>query len=94
MFRCFFRVFVALGITLRHSPLPRVILAYIYLSIGGALFLSSLAYYRLLAGHPALAGLAVPGMVTGSPGMEGPGAQSYDVIAWNRDGKTTIYARR
>mgnify|MGYP001329809909 FL=1 len=49
---------------------------------------------KLLAEHPALAGLAVPGMVTGSPGMEGPGAQSYDVIAWNRDGKTTIYARR
>ncbi len=49
---------------------------------------------QLLAQHPALAGLAVPGMVTGSPGMEGPGAQPYDVIAWDREGKTTVYARR
>lgn len=49
---------------------------------------------KLLAEHPALAGLAVPGMVTGSPGMEGPGAQPYDVIAWDREGKTTVYARR
>lgn len=49
---------------------------------------------KLLAEHPALAGLAVPGMVTGSPGMEGPGAQHYDVIAWDRQGNTTVYARR
>jgi hypothetical protein len=49
---------------------------------------------RLLTQHPALAGLSVPGMVTGSPGMEGPGAEPYDVVAWDRDGKTTVYARR
>lgn len=49
---------------------------------------------KLLAEHPPLAGLAVPGMVTGSPGMEGPGAQHYDIIAWDRQGKTTVYARR
>jgi hypothetical protein len=41
---------VALGVTLRHSAVPRAILAYVYLAIGGALILSSLAYYRLLAG--------------------------------------------
>lgn len=49
---------------------------------------------KLLADHPAVIGLSVPGMVTGSPGMEGPGAQHYDVIAWDREGKTTVYARR
>ena len=49
---------------------------------------------KLLADHPALIGLAVPGMVTGSPGMEGPGARHYDVIAWDRGGNTTVYARR
>lgn len=49
---------------------------------------------KLLAEHPAVAGLAVPGMVTGSPGMEGPNPQHYDVIAWDRTGKTTVYARR
>ena len=49
---------------------------------------------RLLTEHPAIAGLAVPGMVTGSPGMEGPGAQPYDVMAWDRAGKTSVYAHR
>jgi hypothetical protein len=49
---------------------------------------------RLLEEHPAIAGLAVPGMVTGSPGMEGPGAEHYDVVAWDRQGKTRVYARR
>ncbi|HEY7685029.1 MAG TPA: DUF411 domain-containing protein, partial [Gemmatimonadales bacterium] len=49
---------------------------------------------KLLEEHPAIAGLAVPGMVTGSPGMEGPGAEHYNVVAWDRQGKTSVYARR
>jgi hypothetical protein len=49
---------------------------------------------KILTEHPAIAGLAVPGMVTGSPGMEGPGAQPYDVVAWDRAGKTSVYAHR
>ena len=49
---------------------------------------------KLIADHPAILGLAVPGMVTGSPGMEGPNPRHYDVIAWDRTGKTTVYARR
>ncbi|HET7462758.1 MAG TPA: DUF411 domain-containing protein [Longimicrobium sp.] len=50
---------------------------------------------KLLAEHPAdVAGLTVPGMVTGSPGMEGPSPQHYDVIAFTRDGKTRVYASR
>jgi hypothetical protein len=50
---------------------------------------------RLLREHPAdIAGLAVPGMVTGSPGMEGPNPQHYDVIAFTRDGHTRVYASR
>ena len=50
---------------------------------------------RLLREHPAdIAGLAVPGMVTGSPGMEGPDPQHYDVIAFTRDGQTRVYASR
>ena len=44
---------IALGITLRHSALPRPILAGVYLAIGGALFLSSLRYYRLLGAKSA-----------------------------------------
>jgi hypothetical protein len=36
---------VALGATLRHSTVPRQYLAALYLTIGGALLLSSLHYY-------------------------------------------------
>ncbi|MGE5680836.1 MAG: hypothetical protein ACM34K_08140 [Bacillota bacterium] len=36
---------VALGITLRHSPVPKKYLSVVYNTIGGALFLSSLHYY-------------------------------------------------
>jgi len=49
---------------------------------------------RLLAEHPKVAGLAVPGMVTGSPGMEGNRQDSYDVVAWSAGGKTSVFARR
>lgn len=36
---------IVLGITLRHSALPNDYLAVIYITIGGALFLSSIHYY-------------------------------------------------
>jgi hypothetical protein len=50
------------------------------------------AVRRLLREHPAdVAGLAVPGMVMGSPGMEGPNPQHYDVIAFTKDGRTSVY---
>jgi hypothetical protein len=49
---------------------------------------------KLLKEHPAIAGLAVPGMVAGSPGMEGSGSEPYDVVAWDRAGKTSVYAHR
>jgi hypothetical protein len=52
---------------------------------------------KLLADKPAGArGLAVPGMPIGSPGMEVPGrpADKYDVILFNNDGRTRVFARR
>jgi len=49
---------------------------------------------RLLADGPPVAGLAVPGMPAGSPGMEGLRAQPYDVIAFDREGRTRVYERR
>lgn len=49
---------------------------------------------KLLKEKPKLAGLAVPGMVSGSPGMEGPNPRHYDVVAFDKTGKTTLYARR
>jgi len=49
---------------------------------------------RLLADRPDIKGLAVPGMPMGSPGMEGPRKDPYDVIAIGKDGRARIYARR
>lgn len=51
------------------------------------------AIERLLAGRPAIAGLAVPGMPTGSPGMEVAGAEpdTYDVIAFGPDGSERVF---
>lgn len=47
---------------------------------------------RLLADRPPIAGLAVPGMPLGSPGMEGPNPQPYDVIGFDEDGELTRFA--
>jgi hypothetical protein len=47
---------------------------------------------RLLKEKPKVAGLAVPGMVTGSPGMEGPTKQHYQVLSFDKNGKTKIFA--
>lgn len=47
---------------------------------------------RLLRDKPKIAGLAVPGMVTGSPGMEGSRSDPYNVMAFG-EGKTSVFAR-
>jgi hypothetical protein len=47
---------------------------------------------RLLAEHPDIAGLALPGMPIGSPGMEGTNAQPYSVLAVQKDGKLKVFA--
>mgnify|MGYP001819808154 CR=1 FL=1 len=49
---------------------------------------------RLLAERPDVAGLAVPGMPVGSPGMEVEGAddQPYDVIAFDKNGDFEVFA--
>jgi hypothetical protein len=51
---------------------------------------------RFLAERPGdVVGLAVPGMPTGSPGMENPSreAKQYDVLAFDRQGRTRVYQR-
>ncbi|MBI2751900.1 MAG: DUF411 domain-containing protein [Betaproteobacteria bacterium] len=48
---------------------------------------------RLLAERPKAQGLAVPGMPAGSPGMEGPKSDPYDVLLFQRDGRHAVYAR-
>jgi hypothetical protein len=51
---------------------------------------------RLLREKPKVAGLAVPGMPVGSPGMEMPSGRvdHYDVVSFARNGPTTVFDRR
>ena len=49
---------------------------------------------RLLKERQKVAGIAVPGMPLGSPGMEVSGvtAQPYDVLSFDAAGKTAVFA--
>ena len=46
---------------------------------------------RLLAMRPKARGLAVPAMPMGSPGMEGPRKDPYDVLLVATDGRYSVY---
>ncbi len=48
---------------------------------------------RLLRERPPVAGLVVPGMPAGSPGMEGPVSEPYATLALAADGTTSVFAR-
>ena len=47
---------------------------------------------KLLTEKPKAIGLAVPGMVTGSPGMEGANPQHYSTLLVRPDGSASVYA--
>ena len=49
---------------------------------------------RMLKQETAVAGVAVPGMPIGSPGMEVPGTapQPFNVIAFDKAGKSRVFA--
>ncbi|HWJ59423.1 MAG TPA: DUF411 domain-containing protein [Sphingomicrobium sp.] len=48
---------------------------------------------RLLAAKPKAAGLTVPGMVAGSPGMDqGPMKMPYKVLLFQKNGSTKVFA--
>jgi hypothetical protein len=51
---------------------------------------------RMLKERPKIAGIAVAGMPAGSPGMEVPSGKkdSYNILAFTSDGKTTVYDKR
>jgi hypothetical protein len=49
---------------------------------------------KFLAEKPSSLGLAVPGMPIGSPGMEGARAERYNILAFERNGTSRIYAKR
>lgn len=46
---------------------------------------------KLLADKPAAKGLAVPGMPLGSPGMEAPTSDAYDVLLVKKDGSSKVF---
>ena len=53
------------------------------------------AIRRLLAERPAIAGIAVPGMPIGSPGMEQDSRKErYTIVAFDSEGGTEIFERR
>lgn len=47
---------------------------------------------RLLETKPNVAGLAVPGMPIGSPGMEGPNPEAYEVLEFKKNGESAVFA--
>jgi hypothetical protein len=47
---------------------------------------------RMLAERPDIAGIAVPGMPTGSPGMEGANGKPYQVFSFDNAGHAAVYA--
>lgn len=51
------------------------------------------AIRRVLAEHPQVKGIGVPGMPPGSPGMEGARNIPYNVLTFDAKGQTTVYAR-
>lgn len=48
---------------------------------------------KLLKETPAVVGLSAPNMPIGSPGMEGPNAVPYPIVAFKADGSVYEYAR-
>jgi hypothetical protein len=49
---------------------------------------------KLLQEQPKVRGIAVPGMPMGSPGMEGFRKDAYDVLTFDAEGKSTVFASR
>ncbi len=49
---------------------------------------------RMLQEKPQIVGIAVAGMPIGSPGMEGRNPQPYVVYTFDKQGRTSVYARR
>jgi hypothetical protein len=49
---------------------------------------------RVLREKPQIVGVAVPGMPMGSPGMEGPYKDRYDVVAFDASGNQRVYETR
>ena len=49
---------------------------------------------RMLKERPNVIGISAPGMPASAPGMDSPQKERYEVVVWDKDGKTTVYAVR
>lgn len=49
---------------------------------------------KLLAERPPIAGIAVPGMPVGSPGMEVGPPEPYDILSVDSAGRTAVYGSK
>jgi len=49
---------------------------------------------RFLEEDAGLAGISVPGMVVGPPGMEGAEPVPFDVVTFDEEGNATVYESR
>jgi hypothetical protein len=49
---------------------------------------------RLLKERPEIAGVGVPGMPPGSPGMESEAPAHYQILTFDKTGQTTVYGTR
>jgi hypothetical protein len=47
---------------------------------------------RLLKAQPKIVGLAAPGMPAGSPGMDVPNSPPFQVLAFDKEGHTRVFA--
>ncbi|MEO6235531.1 MAG: DUF411 domain-containing protein [Vicinamibacterales bacterium] len=47
---------------------------------------------RLLRERPAIVGLAAPGMPAGSPGMDVPNSPAFQVLSFDKNGRTKVFA--
>ena len=91
-------VMIAMGVALRHSPIPKPYLAVLYLGIGGGLMLSSIRYFRRSRRGAAVSferRLTAAGAPTPPP--HGPYASCRRFRACTsprREGRAVRYSRR
>jgi len=77
-----------------ESGIPRQLASCHTAKVGGYLIeghVPATDIKRLLKQQPDVAGLTMPGMPMGSPGMEGHRQDNYDVLTFTRTGKTGVF---
>lgn len=86
----------SLALVARESGVPDSLTSCHTAQVGGYVVVGHVPaadIQRLLRERPRVVGIAVPGMPAGSPGMEqGESKAAFDVRAFTRDGRTTVFA--